>query len=86
MKDPFISQTIFDNRETENFSARFTAFELKKSSTTKFSPYETLSNFNSHTLSDLDRNRCEINLHQWDQCQTSHKSMRNGEKLTSLHP
>ena len=57
MKNPFISKInygIFDNRETENSSARFTAFELKKSSTTKFRPYETLSNFHSHTLSDLD--------------------------------
>ena len=55
MKDPFISKInygIFDNRETENSSAKFTAFELKKSSTSKF--YESLSNFHSHTLSDLD--------------------------------
>ena len=42
MKDPFISKInygIFDNGDTENFSARFTAFELNKPSTTKFSPY-----------------------------------------------
>jgi hypothetical protein len=57
MKDPFkskINYGIFDNRETENFSARLTAFELNKSSTKKISPDETLSNFNSPTLSDLD--------------------------------
>jgi hypothetical protein len=96
MKDPFISKInygIFDNRETENFSARFTAFELKKSSTTKYrlvlmKPFP----ISIHTLCwtwIVLRNRCEMNLYQWDQClhcHTSHNSMHNGEKLTSLHP
>ena len=69
MKDPFISKInygIFHNRETENFSARFTAFELKKSSTL-VKPFP----ISIHTLCRtwiVLRNRCEINLHQWDQC------------------
>ena len=47
MKYPFmgtINDAIFDNRDRQVY--RFTTSELKKSSTTKYNSYETLSKFN----------------------------------------